>query len=186
MPSLLCGSPARGSWRASSGGRGASGGPVTQAHRTSPCPQRDTARGRRPMCCSALLAASPDAPAQLGIFKRLLQDHSLGASCCRTCRRLCAKYGRPLEVPCCRMRRRRRARNRLRERDTTRRRRAVPTAAPRTRAPPAPATARPPPPPPTEIRRIYEADRRATPALPRAPKPSGRAVAVAGGARVRK
>ena len=100
------------------------------------------------------------------------QGNTLGASCCRTCRRLCAKYGRPLEVPCCRTRRRRRARNRLRERDATRRRRAVPTAAPRTRAPPAPATARPPPPPPTEIRRIYEADRRATPARPRAPKPS--------------
>ena len=61
---------------------------------------------------------------------------------------LCAKYGRHLEVPCCRTRRRRRARNRLRERDATRRRRAVPTAAPRTRAPPAPATARPPPPTP--------------------------------------
>jgi hypothetical protein len=74
MPSLLCGSPARGSWRASSGGRGASGGPVTQAHRTSPCPQRDAARGRRPMCCSALTAASPDAPAPLGIFERLLQE----------------------------------------------------------------------------------------------------------------
>ena len=73
MPSLL-GSPARGSWRASSGGRGASGGPVTQAHRTSPCPQRDAARGRRPMCCSALTAASPDAPAPLGIFERLLQE----------------------------------------------------------------------------------------------------------------
>jgi len=38
------------------------------------------------------------------------QGNTLVASCCRTCRRLCAKYGRPLEVPCGERPRRGRAR----------------------------------------------------------------------------
>ena len=38
------------------------------------------------------------------------QGNTLAASCCRTCRRLCAKYGRPLEVPCGERPRRGRAR----------------------------------------------------------------------------